>query len=145
MKQLKDDGAYIILDMEKVCEEFDVWENKVGTITLLDVYGKPVESLSNWYTKYALTSTGAQLQTDYNHSTGSRYWLSDTPPESLQDFFRLMKPATSVFINQRQLAAITNTHTQENDVLRRAYQRQDHHTHQANMDIDSNFALAVQT
>ena len=47
------------------------------------------------------------------------------------------------FINQCQLAAVTNTHTQENDVLRRAYQRQQHYSHQADLDIDTNFALAV--
>ena len=115
------------------------------TITLLDVYGKPVESLSNWYIKYALTSTGAQLQTEYNHATGSCYWLGETPPGSLQDFFRLMKPATSVFVNKRQLGAITNAHDHENNVLRKAYHRQEYYTHQAAMDIDSNFALAVQT
>ena len=143
MNQLRDDGSYLVLDMDRIVRNYEVWENRVGTITLVDSDRRPVRELSNWYIRYSLTKNGRQLETEWNSATHSPQPLGETPPNSLREFLRFQRPATSVYINQRQLQAITNTHAYESDVLRKAYRKQEHYSRQV-LDIDTNFALAVQ-
>jgi hypothetical protein len=89
MDQLIVMGAFLILDMERVLEDYHVYRNEVRTITLKRADGAFERRLSNKFIEYALDRQGNNVMfpDSYDLNRYSRY-LGEHPHDSLVRFFR---------------------------------------------------------
>ena len=120
MDQLRQANAYLILNMKRVAEEYEVLRNKVDTITLTQ-NGKIVREITRHYLQYCLNREGQPIKTEKSDLANWAPYLGEEPPIELTYFFsRNHYKASWVTLNGEVLQSIQTIQRNEEIALQRA-------------------------
>ena len=98
MDQLKWGTAFLTLNMKRISEEFEVWINAVGTITLRKD-NHPTHQLTRHYIQYAVGRRGQRLRLK-GHENWSTH-MGEDPPIFWASFYN---PTIHWYMSYRQIA-----------------------------------------
>jgi hypothetical protein len=110
MEQLREGTAYLILNMDRVVQEYQVFLNPVGTITLMKK-GYFEHQLPRNYIQYAVDRQGQGLffPDGWNHSWSTA--MGEEPPEHITKFFTIENyPKNSILQNEELLEGLDSVH-----------------------------------
>ena len=127
MDQLKYGTAFLILNMHRIVDEYEVSTHAVGAITLRKD-GYPVTSLPRQYIQYALGRQGQRLTLRGNTAGRWSTHLGDEPPAELKQFFtRANSPANLITLSGVLLRGLKSIYQNEMTALERCLRESRQH------------------